>query len=172
LRYTHGRITTLSGENMKLPTLQIPLSLFAAIIIGTAGVIFEIIGLENLPISIRGHGFVSMATGLALLLVVVAGLILVFSVGLALRKEESRSGLVYSLLALLVLFLGAVVYAIIRKHTGATGILRYLLVFLYVAGNIICAILFLLNKPLIEELGSSRNLPDQAAEPTRTSALR
>jgi hypothetical protein len=157
---------------MKLPTLRIPLSLFAAIIIGTAGVIFEIISLENLPISIRGHGLVSVTTGLALLLVVVAGLILVFSVGLSLRKEESRSGLVYSLLALLGLFLVTVGYAIIRKHTGATGILRYILVFLYVAGNIVCAILFLLNKPLVEELGSSGNLPNQTAEPTRTTAAR
>jgi uncharacterized membrane protein len=151
---------------MNLPTLQIPLSRFAGLIIGILGLFFESIAIASLPRTIRAYGVVSLTTGIGLMAVVISSLVLFFSVGIGYRKGWSRSGLVYSLVALIIFLLIAVIHTIVQRHMGVAAIAKNVAIFLGLAGTIIIAILFLLNKPLTEELYRPKSLPNQSTLPT------
>jgi quinol-cytochrome oxidoreductase complex cytochrome b subunit len=73
------------------------------------------------------------------------------------------------LAALIIILLIGLVQTIVLKNMGVGEIVKNVAVWSGLAGIIFITILFLLNRPLIEELDKPKSLPNQATLPTPTS---
>jgi tryptophan-rich sensory protein len=150
---------------MKLPTVQIPLYWFASIFSGAVSVAFAIMACQVIVRKAFAHQLLSFSTALAFAFLLAAGLGIIFSAALAVRRTWARPGLAAALAGMVVLLLIAVIEHHLLRRTTAARLLLDFAIWSLLAGTLSMNILFLLNRPLLGELAEASRTP-KPPEPT------